>query len=213
VLLPAQLLQQLCVHCGCLARTAASSESTSVGTMDLVGGIVCLGVVCQRSSLISSSSSYSLGLQVQLPEVTCGAQHMCHVFEQTLFSLFNHLLCVLQYGGFSSPQAAAEATSSSATEQQQAPAAAGPASALGPMVAIPQGHGDLCDVPASLVFPLGIMKFRGTPVSVPGDVPGVLRYRYGDTFMIPRCVGEVLQLASRFVCLLIPVMCAAVPLR
>jgi hypothetical protein len=56
------------------------------------------------------------------------------------------------------------------------------------MVTIPQGHGDLCDVPASLVFPLGTMKFRGTPVSVPGDVPGVLRYRYGDTFMIPRYV-------------------------
>jgi hypothetical protein len=95
---------------------------------------------------------------------------------------------VLQYGGFSSPQAAAEATSSSSsnkTEQQQAPAAAA-ASALGPMVTIPQGHGDLCDVPASLVFPLGTMKFRGTPVSVPGDAPGVLRYRYGDTFMIPR---------------------------
>lgn len=53
-------------------------------------------------------------------------------------------------------------------------------------MAIPQGHGDLCDVPGRLVFPLGVMKFRGTPVSVPGDVPGVLRFRYGDTFMIPR---------------------------
>jgi hypothetical protein len=103
---------------------------------------------------------------------------------------------MLQYGGFTSsqPAAAAEPSSSSSTEQQQqagtaaepAAAAAGPASALGPMVCIPQGHGDLCDVPVSLVFPLGTMKFRGTPVSVPGDVPGVLRYRYGDTFMIPR---------------------------
>jgi hypothetical protein len=56
----------------------------------------------------------------------------------------------------------------------------------GAMVTIPQGHGDLCDVPSSLIFPLSVMKFRGVPVSVPGDVSGVLRYRYGDTFMIPR---------------------------
>lgn len=54
------------------------------------------------------------------------------------------------------------------------------------MVSIPQGHGDLCDVPASHIFPLGVMKFKGVPVSVPGDVPAVLRYRYGDTYMIPR---------------------------
>jgi hypothetical protein len=58
------------------------------------------------------------------------------------------------------------------------------------VVAIPQGHGDLCDIPASHIFPLGVMKFRGVPVSVPGDVPGVLRYRYGDTFMIPRCAAR-----------------------
>eukprot|EP00882_Tetradesmus_deserticola_P001713 GHRQ01001842.1.p1 GENE.GHRQ01001842.1~~GHRQ01001842.1.p1 ORF type:complete len:310 (+),score=126.81 GHRQ01001842.1:297-1226(+) len=103
------------------------------------------------------------------------------------------------YGGYTSPTtiAAAEPNSCSITEQQgagdtakAAAAAAGPASALGPMLAIPQGHGDLCDVPASLVFPLSTMKFRGTPVSVPGDVPGVLRYRYGDTFMIPRYMDK-----------------------
>jgi hypothetical protein len=29
-----------------------------------------------------------------------------------------------------------------------------------PQVAIPQGHGDLCDVPAEQVFPLGRMDFR-----------------------------------------------------
>ena len=56
------------------------------------------------------------------------------------------------------------------------------------MVSIPQGHGDLCDIPAAHVFPLSVMKFKGVPVSVPGDVPAVLRYRYGDTYMIPRCV-------------------------
>ncbi|KAF6252835.1 hypothetical protein COO60DRAFT_494285 [Scenedesmus sp. NREL 46B-D3] len=103
------------------------------------------------------------------------------------------------YGGFTSPQssAAAEPRSSSPTERlagaaapDPAAAAAGPASVLGPMLCIPQGHGDLCDVPASLVFPLGTMKFRGTPVSVPGDVPGVLRYRYGDTFMVPRYMDK-----------------------
>jgi hypothetical protein len=57
------------------------------------------------------------------------------------------------------------------------------------MVSIPQGHGDLCDIPASQVFPLSVMKFRGTSVAVPGDVPAVLRFRYGDTFMIPRWAG------------------------
>lgn len=56
------------------------------------------------------------------------------------------------------------------------------------MVSIPQGHGDLCDIPAAHVFPLGVMKFRGVPVAVPGDVPAALRFRYGDTYMIPRCV-------------------------
>lgn len=55
-----------------------------------------------------------------------------------------------------------------------------------PAVSIPQGHGDLCDVPADLVFPLGRMTFQGTSVSVPGDVTGVLTHRYGETFMIPR---------------------------
>jgi hypothetical protein len=56
------------------------------------------------------------------------------------------------------------------------------------MVSIPQGHGDLCDIPTSHVFPLGVMKFKGVAVSVPGDVPATLRYRYGDTYMIPRYV-------------------------
>lgn len=37
------------------------------------------------------------------------------------------------------------------------------------------------------------MAFRGVPVRAPADVPGVLRHRYGDTFMVPRwgaAVGE-----------------------
>lgn len=82
------------------------------------------------------------------------------------------------------PTQAAATASDCPTEQQKAVAAAAAASV--PMVSIPQGHGDLCDIPSSHIFPLGLMKFRGVPVSVPGDVCGVLRYRYGDTFMIPR---------------------------
>lgn len=57
-------------------------------------------------------------------------------------------------------------------------------------MSIPQGHGDLCDVPADLVFPLSVMKFKGVPVGAPGDVTGVLRYRYGDTFMVPRYMDK-----------------------
>lgn len=59
-----------------------------------------------------------------------------------------------------------------------------------PTVSIPQGHGDLCDVPAGLVFPLGRMTFQGTSVSVPGDVTGVLTHRYGETFMVPRYMDK-----------------------
>eukprot|EP00879_Flechtneria_rotunda_P029637 GHRR01032069.1.p2 GENE.GHRR01032069.1~~GHRR01032069.1.p2 ORF type:complete len:142 (+),score=42.46 GHRR01032069.1:1662-2087(+) len=69
-------------------------------------------------------------------------------------------------------------------------AAADPAGAGEEMLLVPQGHGDLCDIPASLVLPLNVMKFQGVPVSVPADVPGVLRYRYGETFMIPRYMDK-----------------------
>eukprot|EP00775_Hariotina_reticulata_P002323 gene2323-2631_t len=58
------------------------------------------------------------------------------------------------------------------------------------LVAIPQGHGNLCDIPKDLIFPLGTMKFRGVAVSVPVNVPDVLRYRYGETFMIPRYMDK-----------------------
>ncbi|KAF8056131.1 hypothetical protein HT031_006482 [Scenedesmus sp. PABB004] len=73
---------------------------------------------------------------------------------------------------------------------QAQPHPGGACGGAGRMLSIPQGHGDLCDVPASLVLPLGVMKFRGTPVSVPADVPGVLRYRYGDTYMVPRYMDK-----------------------
>jgi hypothetical protein len=53
-------------------------------------------------------------------------------------------------------------------------------------ISIPQGHGDLCDIPARLVFPLGALKFKGVPVGAPGDVHGVLSYRYGADYMVPK---------------------------
>eukprot|EP00877_Chromochloris_zofingiensis_P004134 jgi/Chrzof1/13721/Cz08g09150.t1 len=63
-------------------------------------------------------------------------------------------------------------------------------SPAGDHVSIAQGHGDLCDVSKQLVLPLSTMKFMGTSVSVPADVPGVLTYRYGETFMIPRYMDK-----------------------
>lgn len=47
-------------------------------------------------------------------------------------------------------------------------------------VSIPMGHGDLCDLPAAFLFPLGILNALGPAIRVPRDTPGVLRYRYGD---------------------------------
>ncbi|KAI8465018.1 MAG: hypothetical protein J3K34DRAFT_525710 [Monoraphidium minutum] len=58
------------------------------------------------------------------------------------------------------------------------------------MISIPQGHGDLCDIPASLVLPLGASKFRGVPISVPGDVHGTLVHRYGPDYMVPRYMDK-----------------------
>lgn len=94
--------------------------------------------------------------------------------------------CV-QYGGFSdAPEASSNSSCSNSSSSCCAARAADGSSSKKPMVSIPQGHGDLCDVPASHIFPLGVMKFKGVPVSIPGDVPAVLRYRYGDNYMIPR---------------------------
>lgn len=98
--------------------------------------------------------------------------------------------CASQYGGFADApqQPAASGSADSSGDGCCAAAGSSSGSSSKAMVSIPQGHGDLCDIPASHVFPLSVMKFRGVPVSVPGDVPAVLRYRYGDTYMIPRCV-------------------------
>lgn len=62
--------------------------------------------------------------------------------------------------------------------------------AEGPMVHIPMGHGSLCDLPVSYLFPLSNLDTLGADISVPRDVTGVLRYRYGDTFMIPRYMDK-----------------------
>lgn len=58
------------------------------------------------------------------------------------------------------------------------------------VISIPQGHGDLCDIPSQLVFPLGSMKFKGVGVSTPGDVHGALRYRYGSDYMVPKYMDK-----------------------
>lgn len=60
----------------------------------------------------------------------------------------------------------------------------------GDNISIPQGHGDLCDVRHSLVFPLSSTKFRGVEVSVPRNVPAVLQHRYGPTWHIPRYMDK-----------------------
>jgi hypothetical protein len=57
-------------------------------------------------------------------------------------------------------------------------------------IAIPQGHGDLCDVPASLVLPLGRMRWRGASLACPADVEGVLAHRYGPTWRTPRYMDK-----------------------
>lgn len=90
----------------------------------------------------------------------------------------------MQYGGYL--DTTQNSSSSASGSDGCCAAAAADDSSSKAMVSIPQGHGDLCDIPASHVFPLSVMKFKGTSVAVPGDVPATLRYRYGDTYMIPR---------------------------
>ncbi len=50
--------------------------------------------------------------------------------------------------------------------------------------------GNLCDVRRDLVFPLGRLHFKGVPISVPGNVTGVLTHRYGDDFMVPKYMDK-----------------------
>lgn len=64
------------------------------------------------------------------------------------------------------------------------------ASPCGQSIAVPQGHGDLCDVPASLVLPLGRLRWRGASLACPADVEGVLAHRYGTTWRTPRYMDK-----------------------
>jgi hypothetical protein len=63
-------------------------------------------------------------------------------------------------------------------------------SECGKHIGIPQGHGDLCDVPASLVLPLGRMRWRGANLACPADVEGVLAHRYGPSWRVPRYMDK-----------------------
>lgn len=60
----------------------------------------------------------------------------------------------------------------------------------GENISIPQGHGELCDLPRKMVLPMERLHFRGYDVSVPRDVVGVLEFRYGKTFMVPRYMDK-----------------------
>lgn len=49
------------------------------------------------------------------------------------------------------------------------------------------GHGDTMHIPRSLILPLtNTLIWRGTKISVPGDLEGTLRHRYGEDYMVPK---------------------------
>jgi len=64
------------------------------------------------------------------------------------------------------------------------------ASECGRHIRVPQGHGDLCDVPAALVLPLGRLRWRGASLACPADVEGVLAHRYGPGWRVPRYMDK-----------------------
>jgi hypothetical protein len=75
----------------------------------------------------------------------------------------------------------------------------------GGKIFIPQGHGDLCDVPASLVLPLRPLQFRGVTLSGPADARGVLTHRYGADYMVPKYMHkgrDAIEQGKRYVRLL-----------
>lgn len=98
------------------------------------------------------------------------------------------------YGGYygAEPHADGDGDGAAAADASRAGGAgeASGAGGAGAMIRIPQGHGDLCDLPAALVFPLGRLDALGPPISVPADVVAVLRYRYGEGFMTPRYMDK-----------------------
>lgn len=63
-------------------------------------------------------------------------------------------------------------------------------SSCGKRIAIPQGHGDCCDVDAHLVLPTGRLRWRGASLACPRDVEGVLVHRYGPTWSVPRYMDK-----------------------
>ncbi|CAG9466567.1 unnamed protein product [Pedinophyceae sp. YPF-701] len=59
------------------------------------------------------------------------------------------------------------------------------AAGRGATVHVELGHGDQNDMAADMVLPTRRMDFRGVQIGVPSQVEELLRYRYGDTWMIP----------------------------
>jgi hypothetical protein len=99
------------------------------------------------------------------------------------------------YGGYYNNDNDAAAAVGGASGNAAKAGAAGAASANnkaggGGDIAIPQGHGDLCDVPAALVLPLRPLEFRGVTLSGPADAHGVLVHRYGRDYMVPRYMDK-----------------------
>jgi len=95
------------------------------------------------------------------------------------------------YGGYcAQSHVAAAAAPASDADGSGGSGGGSDAGEIGGMIRIPQGHGDLCDLPAALVFPLGRLDSLGPPIAVPADVRGVLRYRYGEGFMTPRYMDK-----------------------
>lgn len=48
------------------------------------------------------------------------------------------------------------------------------------------GHGSCTEIDCAAVLPTGVMMWRGSKLSVPGDVPAALEQRYGPDWRVPR---------------------------
>lgn len=48
------------------------------------------------------------------------------------------------------------------------------------------GHGSCTEIDRAAVLPTGVMTWRGSKLSVPGDVPAALEQRYGPDWHVPR---------------------------
>lgn len=74
---------------------------------------------------------------------------------------------------------------------QSAAAHAPPGAAPAHKLSVRLGHGDCCDIPASLVLPTGRLEFKGVSMPVPGNVAGALEHRYGPDWMVPKYMDKV----------------------